>query len=128
MISAIKRLMSGNRRRYPRVRTTLEVALRMPDHPETPQVVHTRNLSASGMEILLDHPVDILSEIDVEIRIPEQDKVVQIRGQMVRSLPIRTLWDRLRNQEKRYVVGINFQDLDPAMRSQIIQTLRQITN
>jgi hypothetical protein len=47
---------------------------------------------------------------------------------MVRSLPIRTLWDRLRNQEKRYVVGINFQDLDPAMRSQIIQTLRQITN
>ncbi len=100
----------------------------MPDHPETPQVVHTRNLSASGMEILLDHPVDILSEIDVEIRIPEQDKVVQIRGQMVRSLPIRTLWDRLRNQEKRYVVGINFQDLDPAMRSQIIQTLRQITN
>lgn len=100
----------------------------MPDNPNTPQVVRTRNLSASGMEILLDHPVDILSEIDVEIRLPEQDKVVQIRGQMVRSLPIRTLWDRLRNQEMRYVVGINFQDLDPSMRSQIIQTLRQITN
>jgi len=100
----------------------------MPEHPETPQVVHTRNLSASGMEILLDHPVDILSEIDVEIRLPEQEKVVRLRGQMVRSLPIRTLWDRLRNQEMRYVVGINFQDLDPAMRSQIIQTLRQITN
>lgn len=91
-------------------------------------MVHTRNLSASGMEILLDHPVDILSEIDVEIRLPEQEKVVQLRGQMVRSLPIRTLWDRLRNQEVKYVVGINFQDLDPALRTQIIQTLRQITN
>jgi hypothetical protein len=38
------------------------------------------------MEILLDHPVDILSEIDVEIRIPETGESGPDSGQMVRSL------------------------------------------
>jgi len=79
------------------------------------------------MEVVMDHRVDVPSEVEVELRLPDDEERIQIKGQLVRSLPMRTLWDRLRNQQARYVIGINFMDMDSSLRSRIIRKLQQIT-
>jgi len=127
MISFLRKIMAGNRRKYPRVRTEVDVVLHLVSSTEESLQVRTRNLSASGMEILLDRPLEVLTKVDVEIPLPDEEEPLRLKGSLVRSLPMRTLWNRLLSQEVRYAVGINFLDLDPALRARMIRYLQRTT-
>ena len=123
MVQMLRKMMAGNRRKYPRVRTELDLTVRLPGDSE-PTQVHTRNLSASGMEVVFPHPVRVLTQVDVSIDLEDGDEVLQVQGQVTRSIPIRSLWDRVRNQGERYAVGVNFIDLGHPLRARIIRYLQ----
>lgn len=123
MIQALRKIMSGNRRQYPRVSTELEVMLHLQGH-DSPLQVKTRNLSASGMEVVLFEPVHILEKTDVELRIPDEGEPLHVKGQFVRAFPSRTLWDRLCKRGNRYSVGISFLELEDALRARLIRYLQ----
>jgi len=124
MVQMLRKLMAGNRRKYPRVRTELDLAVRLPGDSQ-PVQVRTRNLSASGMEVIFPHAVRVLTKVDVRIDLEDGDDPVQIQGQVTRSIPIRSLWDRVRSQGERYAVGVNFVDLEHPLRARIIRYLQE---
>jgi|GEM_PF-3209045 len=124
MVQMLRKLMAGNRRKYPRVRTELDLAVRLPGDSQLVQV-RTRNLSASGMEVIFPHAVRVLTKVDVRIDLEDGEEPVQIQGQVTRSIPIRSLWDRVRSQGERYAVGVNFVDLEHPLRARIIRYLQE---
>ncbi len=124
MVQLLRKIMAGNRRKYPRVRTELSATLQLPSDPK-PVQVRTRNLSASGMEVVFPQPVRVLTELDVEIDLSDDEEVLRIRGEVTRSIPVRSLWNRIRNHEERYSIGINFLDLEHPLRARLIRYLQR---
>jgi c-di-GMP-binding flagellar brake protein YcgR len=126
MIDVLHKILSGNRRRYPRVRTEVKVKIDLPQ--DSGQIeTFTRNLSASGFEIILDHPLEILSNVKVYLFLPDEDEPIVLKGQIVRSLENRSLWGRLWNHKVFYAVGVNFTEIDLNIRSRIIRFLQKAT-
>lgn len=127
MVQMLRKIMAGNRRKYPRVRTELGVTVRTPTDSESLEV-RTRNLSASGMEAVFPHPVQVLTQVDVLLDLDDGEESFHIQGQVTRSILVRSLWDRMRNQGERYSVGINFVDLEHPLRARIIRYLQGSTS
>ena len=126
VIQILRKMMAGNRRKYPRVRTDIEVTMRFPSMDREPIRVRVRNLSASGMEVILEESLPVLSELEVEMPLLGED-VIQVTGRLVRSIPIQSLWDRVKGRGQRFVVGINFVDLEQPLRTKLIRHLQQTT-
>jgi len=119
--------MSGNRRKYPRVRAELEIRLRISDRQD-PIDTWTQNLSASGLELVCSIAIDVPSELEVEFTLPGEDTPLKIKGRVVRAIPSFSLWGRIRNLQEKYTVGINFLELDYADRVKIINYLQSISS
>jgi len=124
MVQILRRIMAGNRRKYPRVRTDLVATLRLETDAE-PVEVRTRNLSASGVEVVFPHAIRVLTKLEVDLDLHDDEETIHIQGQVMRSIPVRSLWDRFRSQEERYSIGINFLDLEHPLRARLIRYLQR---
>lgn len=123
MIHILRNLLTVNRREHPRVKTAIRVKLHLPE-AEEPVQTKTQNLSVSGIEVFLPNHVKVMSEIDMELDLPDKTDPLQLRGRLVRSLPITSFWNRFTFNEERYSVGINFVGIPPSTRTRILKYLQ----
>ncbi len=111
--------MSAERRRAPRIRSTIPVAL---SEGTWDLKADTRDLSTAGVCCLLDRFVPPMTRIQLELELPTDGAVSRARcgGVVVRVDPVITA-----GQQSRYAVAIFFSDLAARDRAAIERYVRQ---
>lgn len=104
------------RRTFQRIRLTFPVRFRTEAHPDVWQTGATLDVSAAGILMATSQRVDVSTRLVLLLSVPGERKARELNGLVTRS--------ELDEANQRYLVGLNFVDLDEAGRTHITAALR----
>lgn len=104
------------RRTYQRVRLTFPVRFRTEDRPDVWQKATCQDISAAGLLMAADGPINVSTPLTVLFSVPGERIQRQVHGVVVRS--------EVEEDNLRHLVGLNFTDLDEASRAHVVAALR----
>ena len=102
--------MGAERRRFPRIPQLFEVHYRVGEVGAGWDAATTVNLSAAGLRLRSEHPIDPDSRIELRIQLPNAAEPLQLMGLVVWSQPLSPLVTE---------VGVEFIDVTLEQQTQI---------
>ena len=104
------------RRTFQRIQLKFPVRFRTEDRPDVWQMGACQDISAAGMLVATEGRVNVSTPLSVLFSVPGERIQRQVRGVVIRS--------ELDEENRCYLVGLNFVDLDEASRKHIAAALQ----
>jgi c-di-GMP-binding flagellar brake protein YcgR len=108
---------SQNRRKYPRVEVEIQVTVGNGSESMNFKS-ETRDVSAGGVCVKLDSFVEAPTDVNVVLRLPDDQPPLETVGRVAWCVPQRTLIGR---KHPAYETGISFPDLTTEQRERLIR-------
>jgi len=96
-------MFDANKRKYPRANYPCQLTMWLANGSDETILANTSNIGQGGVCVHLNQGVDVGTKVDVQLNFAESSTPLRCKGVVVRSL---------RENEKFYNVGIQFEPLD----------------